>query len=298
MNFISNKTEKFPVTISLDDVTFQLQEQLDFEWLKSLGHVFCVFDEQDSGNICFGVEKDGRKKFVKYAGSRPLDFSGNPQDAVTRLQNAIPLYTTLRHPHLIELLDHFHMDCGYAAVFDWFEGECLHSHWSFPPPAKYHHPESPFYRFRHLPIQKRLESLDTIFSFHEFVESKGYVAVDFYDGSILYDFAKDITKICDIDFYRKAPAINDMGENFWGAKRSKSPEEFTLGAPIDAKTNVFTMGAIAFGVLGGEMDHSFSKWDAGKPLYEIALRAVSENREMRFESIKAFKAAWDRSKVN
>jgi serine/threonine-protein kinase len=65
--------------------------------------------------------------------------------------------------------------------------------------------------------------------------------------------------------------VNDIGENFWGAKRSKAPEEFELGAPIDAKTNVFTMGAIAFGLLGGEMDHSYSKWEAGKRLYEVAL---------------------------
>ncbi|MEI5906649.1 serine/threonine protein kinase [Bacillus spongiae] len=294
MNQIGNKTEKNnPVRISLNDVTFQLQEKHDFEWLHSLGHVFSVFDEQDSGNICFGLERDGKKRFVKFAGSRPLDFSGNPQDAVTRLKKAIPLYSTLKHPHLIELVDHFSVKSGYVAVFEWFEGECLHSHWSFPPPAKYNHPKSPFFRYRHLPIEKRLKSLDTIFSFHAFVESKGYVAVDFYDGSILYDFSNDCTKICDIDFYRKAPSVNDIGKNFWGAKRSKAPEEFTLGAPIDAKTNVFTMGAIAFSVLGGETDHSFSKWDAGTTLYEIALRAVSEDRDMRYDSIKEFKLAWD-----
>lgn len=188
------------------------------------------------------------------------------------------------------------MENGYAAVFDWFEGECLHSHWSFPSPAKYEHPDSPFYRYRQLPIEKRLESLDAIFSFHEHVESKGYVAVDFYDGSILYDFSNHVTKICDIDFFRKSSTVNDMGENFWGAKRSKSPEEFTLGAPIDAKTNVFTMGAIAFGLLGGEMDHSFSKWDAGKRLYEVALRAVNEDRELRYENVSTFKSAWDVAK--
>lgn len=42
------------------------------------------------------------------------------------------------------------------------------------------------------------------------IEAKGYVAVDFYDGSILYDFNSNTTKICDIDLYQKKPFINTM----------------------------------------------------------------------------------------
>lgn len=37
------------ITIHIDGVSFQLKEQHDFEWLKSMGNVFCVFDKQDSG---------------------------------------------------------------------------------------------------------------------------------------------------------------------------------------------------------------------------------------------------------
>ena len=220
--------------------------------------VFCVFDQQDSGNISFGVEKDEQKYFVKYAGAKPIDFTGNPKDAIERLKKAVPVYQSLEHPHLIKLLDYFSTENGYAVVFQWFEGECLHSHWSFGGVAKYTNPQSPFYRFKKLEVEKRLKALDAIFSFHTFVEAQKYVAVDFYDGSILYDFKNDETKICDIDFYRKSPSINDLGENFWGSNRVKSPEEYELGSPIDSITNVFNLGAIAFGLLGGEMDRSFS----------------------------------------
>ncbi|GIQ65093.1 serine/threonine protein kinase [Paenibacillus cisolokensis] len=281
-----------PYTITIDNVMFQLQEAYSFDWLKSLGRVFTVFDRQDSGNIGFGVEKAGRKYFVKFAGCKPIDFEGDPQEAIDRLKQAIPLYHELSHPALIRLVSHFPVETGYAAVFEWFDGECLHAHWSFPPPAKYEHPDSPFYRYKRLPIEKRLTSLDAIFSFHVHVESKGYVAVDFYDGSILYDFSNYATRICDIDFYRKAPSVNDMGD-FWGSKRFKSPEEFTYGAPIDARTNVFTMGAIAFGMLGGELDRSFSKWEAGQALYDVAMRAVRPDRPLRYASVAEFKAAWD-----
>lgn len=280
------------ITMTLDKVDFQLQEEHNFDWLKQYGAVFCVFDQQDSGNISFGVEKDERKYFVKYAGSRPIDFTGNPEDAIERLKKAVPVYQSLEHQHLIKLLDHFSTENGYAVVFEWFEGECLHSHWSFGGIAKYTNPNSPFYRFKKLEVEKRLKALDAIFSFHTYVESQRYVAVDFYDGSILYDFNNNETKICDIDFYRHSPSINDLGENFWGSNRSKSPEEYELGAPIDSITNVFNLGAIAFGLLGGEGDRSFSKWDANQGLYEVAIKAVEEDRNKRYSTVKEFYDAW------
>lgn len=289
---MGNAKQQNLITVAINKVSFQLQEEHNFFWLKNLGDVFCVFDEQDSGNISFGVEKNNKKFFVKYAGAKPMDFSGNPKDAVDRLIKAIPVYKKLEHPDLIKLVDHFSIENGYAAVFEWFEGECLHSHWSFGGMAKYTNPNSPFYRFKILDIKKRLDALNTIFSFHTYVESQGFVAVDFYDGSILYNFKNHKTKICDIDFYRKSPSINDLGEHFWGATRSKSPEEFILGSPIDSKTNVYTMGAIAFGLLGGEMDHSYSKWEADQKLYEVAIKAVEKDRDKRYSTVKEFYEAW------
>ena len=139
---------------------------------------------------------------------------------------------------------------------------------------------------------KRLKAVDAIFSFHTHVESLNYVAVDFYDGSILYDFKNDETKICDIDFYRKSPSINDLGKNYWGSTRFKSPEEYELGSPIDSITNVFNIGAIVFGLLGGELDRSFSKWEAKQSLYDVTLKAVEEDRNKRYQTVKEFYDAW------
>lgn len=280
------------ISMTLDKVDFQLQEEHNFDWLKRLGTVFCVFDQQDSGNISFGVEKDGQKYFVKYAGAKPIDFIGNPKDAIDRLEKALTVYQSLEHTHLIRLLDHFSTEDGYALVFEWFEGDCLHSHWLFGGIEKYINPNSPYYRFKNLDVKKRLKALDAIFSFHTYVESQKYVAVDFYDGSILYDFKNDEIKVCDIDFYRKSPSINDLGENFWGSNRSKSPEEYQLGSPIDSITTVFNLGAIAFGLLGGEMDRSFSEWDFNQCLYVVAIRAVEEDRNKRYSTVKEFYDAW------
>ncbi|MEB9982096.1 serine/threonine protein kinase, partial [Bacillus cereus] len=180
---------------------FQLKEHHNFDWLIKLGTVFAVFDQQDSGNISFGVEKNGHKKFIKYAGAQTIAYEGTTGDAIERLKNSVTIYEDLKHESLIRLIDHFPVQSGYVLIFDWFDGECLHSHWRFPPPEKYKNPNSPFYKFRHLPVIERIHSLHSIFSFHTYVEKKNYVAIDFYDGSILYNFNTNETKICDIDLY-------------------------------------------------------------------------------------------------
>ena len=258
-----------PVEIQLNQVTFQLKEHHNFDWLLKLGTVFAVFDQQDSGNISFGVEKNGHKKFIKYAGAQTIAYEGTINDAI----------------------EHFPVQSGYVLIFDWFDGECLHSHWSFPPPEKYKNPNSPFYKFKHLPVRKRVQSLNSIFSFHTYVEKKKYVAIDFYDGSIMYNFNTNETKICDIDLYSKKPYVNKMGR-LWGSSRFMSPEEFELNAIIDERTNVFNMGAMAFAILGGGKDRSFTKWEASRDLYEIAYRAVNENRTERYASVKEFYEEW------
>ncbi|UPJ19064.1 serine/threonine protein kinase [Bacillus cereus] len=279
------------VEIQLNNVTFQLKEYHNFDWLIKLGTVFAVFDQQDSGNISFGIEKDGHKKFIKYAGAQTIAYEGTRRDAIERLKNSVTIYEDLKHDSLIRLIDHFPVQSGYVLIFDWFDGECLHSHWRFPPPEKYKNPNSPFYKFRHLSAIKRTHSLHSIFSFHTYVEKKNYVSIDFYDGSILYNFNTNETKICDIDLYSKKPYINRMGR-LWGSSRFMSPEEFELNAIIDERTNVFNMGAMTFSLLGGEKDRSFIKWEASKELYEVAYRAVNENRAERYASVTEFYDSW------
>lgn len=284
--------KKSNVTIEMGDVTFDLREVHDFDWVQDEGRIFQVFAQQDSGNISFGVESvDGVRKFIKYAGARTLEFKGEPEEAVSRLKQGIHLYEELSHPSLIKLLDHYPVGPGYAAVFEWFAGENLHPHETYPPPSKYTHPDSPYFRFRQLPVELRMESLNDIFDFHVNVELKNIVAVDFYDGSILYDFIHHTVRVCDIDMYQQKPFNNSMGR-LWGSSRFMSPEEFERGAVIDSVTNVFNMVAIAFGLLGGELDRSVDRWDAHEALHNVALKAVSPNRDERYKSVAEFVSFW------
>ncbi|WP_040949771.1 serine/threonine protein kinase [Gorillibacterium massiliense] len=277
------------ITQTIDGITFKMKTPYDFGFLRRYGKVFTVFDDQDSGNICFGVEGiegiegaegDGKKLFVKYAGAPTAEYEGEPADAIARLKWAVAVYQDLAHPHLIAYRFSEEVGGGFAAVFDWVDAECMGKQY---PVSRA--------KFMELPLGTMERIFDDILAFHLHVINRGYVAIDFYDGSILYDFAANRTYLCDIDFYAKRPVTNTMGR-MWGSSRFMSPEEFTLGAPIDELTNVFLMGAVAFALFGGEMDRTFTKWKISTPFYQVALKAVEESRAGRYPTLKEFSEAW------
>ena len=107
----------------------------------------------------------------------------------------------------------------------------------------------------------------------------------------MYDFQNGKTTICDIDLFRKQPCINDMGR-MWGSSRFQSPEEYQLGAVIDEITNVYTLGATAF-ALFGEYNRTRVKWQLSDKLFEIATRAVSDDRINRQQSIRQLTEEWE-----
>jgi len=78
-------------------VSFELRKTHNFLWLKEMGNVFCVFDQQDSGNISFGIQNGEKKYFVKYAGAQTVAYDGNTQTAIDNLNKAITVYQDLRH---------------------------------------------------------------------------------------------------------------------------------------------------------------------------------------------------------
>lgn len=284
------------VTKRISNTTFILKEDQDFSWLSSYDEVFAVFDRQDSGNLCFGVRKGMRKLFIKYAGARTVNYEGDIvggiQGAIDRLRASAAVYEDLRHGTLVNLLWQGSIGAGYALVFDWMEGESLHAHWTFDEFPKYTHPQSAYKRFKDLPVEKRLRTLRDIYRFHAHVIERGYVAVDFYDGSLMYDFARDRLTICDIDLYHKGAFVNEMGR-LWGASRFMSPEEFEKNALIDEITNVYTMGATAFELLCSQKERGWTNWQATPALLAVAQRATQKDRALRYPSIAAFRAAWD-----
>ena len=142
-----------------------------------------------------------------------------------------------------------------------------------------------------LTVDAKLTVFRDILSFFEYIASQNYVAIDFYDGSIMYDFENGKMTICDIDFFRKQPCSNDMGR-MWGSSRFQAPEEFQLGAVIDEITNVYTVGATAF-ALFGEYNRTRDKWQLSDKLFEVVTKAVSDNRAERQQSIRQLREEWE-----
>jgi len=136
----------------INNITFNLNEIRDFSFLSKYGEVFCVFDQNDSGNISFGLEDDKNKYFIKIAGVRTAEYSGQPKDAVETLKNSSTLYYELKSPNLIELVEHYALDDLYIAVFKWVEGECLHDHWNFEKYSKNQNIKPPKLKFEELPL--------------------------------------------------------------------------------------------------------------------------------------------------
>ena len=292
----------------MDGLPYKMKAPFDFGFVQEYGKVFKVYDDQDSGNICFGVcgerksgpallpENKGERYFVKFAGAPTERYEGTPGEAVERLKDTLPIYRDLRHPSLIELVDAREAAGGFAMVFKWAEGDCMGRMY----PAQHQ-------RFMNMPSEDRLQVFRDVAVFLEYVNSRGYVAIDFYDGSVLYDpdgqgepaapdrnaesTRRGRTTICDIDFFSKKPYFNTMGR-MWGSSSFMSPEEFTLGAEIDEITNVYTAGAFAFALFGGYRREA-GTWTLGQASFEVARRAVSEDRGSRQQSLRQLLQEWE-----
>ena len=256
-----------------------LSAPFDFSFLGRYGRPFCVFDEQDSGNIAFGVNsQEYGKLFINFAGAPTPNAKTPPHMAVQNLKNAAPLYQTLRHPALVQLLGQGEIAGGYALIFRWFEGETLYS-------------AQARQKLSHQPLNVRLRMLDHVFDFHLHCAVRNHVSADFYEHSLLIDFLTGRLAICNIDRYRAMPACNDLGR-MPGSARFLSPEEYEKGAPLDGLTMQYTMGALAFVFLAQDGSHDADAWTAARSLHAIAERAVSLKRTQRYPSLGAFVSVW------
>lgn len=176
-------------------------------FLGKIGVVFTVFDKQDSGCVAYGVKIGEQRWFVKYA-SRP--------DAISYMKNAVAFHKEVTHTKLPWLLNSFDIGNGFALVYEWVNGEVLSTP-DFPGREGRNHPASPHVRFRQLPVDQILNALTEIYEVHRYLETMGFIAVDFYDGCIIYDFQNNELHLCDFDHYTKGAFTLDE-DRFIGIK--------------------------------------------------------------------------------
>lgn len=288
------------VVQKLGDISFKLREEQDFSWINEYGTFFSVIDGTGSGCISFGVEKDNKKYFFKIAGAKTYEAEVSEEESIKILQEAVQKYKDIKDDNLIKYIDSFMKNDCFVVIYEFAEGECLFDHWNFDYYKENNIIETPSYRFKKLPIEKKLNVIEKLFLFFEHVVESNYVAVDFYDSSIIYDFKKEKVTFCDIDLFRKMPTINDLGKAYFGTKRLKAPEENELDAIIDEKTNEFTLSAIIFDMLskvknndaryklGMFIPNSINDFELSDEVYNVLLRATNYDRSIRYNTIKDF----------
>jgi hypothetical protein len=249
------------------------------EFVAQHADVFAVFDSatQDSGNVSYGVRVDGQRYFVKTAGS-PHDTRPflSHDDRVALLRNAVRIARCVSDPALPALRNVVESAEGPLLVYDWVEGELIGT-----PACRRDDPTSAFARFLALDVHERVAALDAVFRVHVTLAQHGWIASDFYDGSLIYDFARRRMHVVDLDSYRDGPFTNDMGRMF-GSSRFMAPEEYVLGARIDERTTVFTMGRTVqqFLPLGTTA------------LADLASRACQPDPARRLGSVEEFYQLW------
>ena len=257
-------------------VPIKLKKPFDFSFLNQYGEIFTVVKhDEGSLNLCFGIENDNKKYFVKFA---------TTDETIGFLKAAKQIYHDLAHENLIKFIKGEEVGGGYMNIFEWTDAECI----GYPrPPSRQ--------KFLNLPVEKKLKAFDAILDFHAYVAKKNYVAIDFYADQILYDFENDKTIICDIDFYQKSPYCGDMGP--WGSSNFVSPEERVPNLRIDEITMVYTMGATAFSIFpSSDYDRAPEKWTLNKKLYDVVKKATSDDRKLRQQSIRELIEEWKANK--
>ena len=207
------------------------------ESLESVGRVFARFDTQDSGNISFGVETAEGRFFVKTAG--PPGSGGLPlhhAERVALLENAERLARSVPHPALTRFEGRRASAWGPMLVYRWADGEHLHARRD-----RRNDPDTAWQRFLAVPVAERLAAVRSIVDLHVALANRSWVTGDFYDGCLIYDFARRRVHVFDLDSYRLGPYVNTMGRMF-GSTRFMAPEEFEKGRVIDERTTVFALG--------------------------------------------------------
>lgn len=258
-------------------------------YLSRVGEVFTTFDQQDSGNVSYGVRVGGDRFFVKTAGDPDdtapyLDLAGR----VALLRNAAMLADRVRHPVLASLHGVVESPAGPMLVYDWVDGELVGAH-----RGRRDDPASAFQRFRALSVAEIEAVLDLVYDAHVVLAADGWVAADLYDGCLIYDFVTRRVTVMDLDTYHRGPFTNEMGRMF-GSDRFMSPEEHRLGAAIDQRTTSFTLARLAQVFLSGGADGTYdaATFRGSREGYDVLHRATRPDPADRYETVAEFADAW------
>lgn len=144
-------------------------------------------------------------------------------------------------------------------------------------------------RFQTQPLDVVLGAAASILDAHLAVAAAGFVAVDLYDGTLLWDEATETMRLIDLDEYRPGPfAVS--GERLPGSLHYMAPEELRQGGLTDERTTVFGLGRALHHLLAGP-----DRWRGSVHQRDVIAGATRTDPDLRFASVAEFVAAWTES---
>ena len=266
----------------LDTPSIEVPSQ---EFLESAGRITHRFGQhtQDSCNVSYIVVVANQCYFVKTAGAPTYtDPLRGFDQRVEWLRNAVRLRKSCDHSLLPTLHNTIESADGPLLVYDGVAGHLLRGSKTDP--------TSPYNRFRSMPVERILSTLDKIYDVHAQLSNLGWVMVDFYDGTVIYDFPTEAVHLIDLDMYHRGPLTNTLGR-WWGSSRFMAPEEFEKDAVLDDRTSVFTLGKSA-AVFLSDTTLARSPFRGSEALHDVILKACRTDPTDRFPSVPDFNRAW------
>jgi serine/threonine-protein kinase len=238
------------------------------------GNAFVVFDAQDSGCLSYGVRSGQRRWFVKTATTPAARAS---------LTRAFGLHAAVRHEAIVAPEMVFDGADGPTLVYPWRAGTVLNH-------ATVHGADRrALARFQTLPVAAVESALDRILDAHLAVAAAGYVAVDLYDGCLLYDFDAHRMWLIDLDEYRPGPFILNS-DRLAGSRRYMAPEEFIRGSFIDERTSVHALGRTLYHLLD-----SPAGWRGTPAQRAVVDHATRPTPADRYADTAALATAWQQA---
>jgi serine/threonine protein kinase len=243
-------------------------------------------DRTDSRSVVLGIETERGRYIVKHAADA---------EAIAWLESGLRFHSEVEHPAIPTVVHHLTTGDGFALVEEWGPGEILVDSYdpSVLPPD---HPFSAYRRFLGLPAPVIVRAIEQIIDAHVAVAEAGFVAVDLYDGCVLFDFGRQTVRLIDLDHYRPGPYVLDVDRQL-GSSSYMAPEEFTRGATIDERTTLYTLGRMALVYLGcaRKADARRGDFRGSARQFEIATACCCSDPRARLPTVRALHEAWTRA---
>lgn len=261
--------------LTLDEVL----EDLGCRLVRSFG------ERQDSRSVILGIESaDGARYVLKHA---------EDDQAIAWLESGSRFHADVQHAAVPTVVHQITTATGRGLVEEWGAGEILSDGYD-PAVLPRDDPESTYRRFLRLAADEIADAIDRLIDIHVTVTAAGYVAVDLYDGCVLYDFSTRSLRLIDLDLYRQGPYVLD-GDRAYGSSSYQPPEEFRRGATIDERSTVYTPGRMALVYLGCARDSEPSRGDfrGTDAQFAVATNATALDPHDRIQTVVELHAAWN-----